>query len=151
MFAFALRVLAALACRTLAAVAFAAGRSHALGQFGTGYFNLERALDILQAVAVALADEGYGTALPSGARRASDAVHIVLGIVRRIVVDDHGDVVDVDAAGHDVGGHQKVNLLRPEELHHLVAFGLLQVGVHGPCVVTLPLEHDGQFLDLLLR
>ena len=37
---------------------------------------------------------------------AADAVHIILGHVGQLEVDDVGQLVDVDAAGRDVGGHQ---------------------------------------------
>jgi hypothetical protein len=41
-----------------------------------------------------------------GAAGASDAVDVVLGNVRHLVVDDDRKVVDVEAARGDVSGHQ---------------------------------------------
>ena len=42
----------------------------------------------------------------AGARGAADAVHVALGDVGQVEVDDVADAVDVDAAGGDVGGDQ---------------------------------------------
>ena len=46
---------------------------------------------------------------------------------RAVVVSDHGNVIDVDAAGQDVGGHEHVDARAAEVLHHLVAAVLLEV------------------------
>ena len=48
----------------------------------------------------------------AGAGGAAGAVQVGLVVGRRVVVDDHVDVVDVDAAGRDVGGDQGVELAR---------------------------------------
>ena len=45
-------------------------------------------------------------ALASGARGAARAVDVALLLLGRIEVHDHVDVVDVDAAGGDVGGDE---------------------------------------------
>ncbi len=68
-----------------------------------------------------------------------------------VVVDDQPDVLDVDAAGHDVGGDQDIDLVVLESEHHLLALGLLQIGVHGGDVELHALERVGQLLDLELR
>ena len=53
-----------------------------------------------------MAHERYGFALGAGAAGAADAVNIILGDVRQIVVDDVGQGLDVEAAPGDVGGDQ---------------------------------------------
>ena len=121
---------------------FGLGRLHAFGQFGARNLQVEDALNLAQGEEVALADEGDGAAFTACTGGASDAVNVVLGIVGCIVVDDHGDVVDVDAARHDVGGHEQIHLSCAEELHHLVALGLFQVGVHGAGVPSFALQHN---------
>ena len=44
-----------------------------------------------------------GASVVVGTGRTSDAVYVVLAIMRHVVVDDQADVVDVDPTGHDVG------------------------------------------------
>lgn len=58
------------------------------------------------------------------------AVNIILSVVWDIVVDDHLNIVDVDAAGNNVGGHKHVNVPVLETMHDLVALALVEVGMH---------------------
>ena len=48
-----------------------------------------------------------------GRRRASDAVHVVLGVARRIVIHDNGHPLDVNATGGHVGRHEQLDLALP--------------------------------------
>ncbi|CCZ75682.1 putative uncharacterized protein [Alistipes finegoldii CAG:68] len=98
-----------------------------------------------------LADEGHGSAGRRGTRRTADAVDIIFGVVRHVVIDDQSDVLDVNAARHDVGGHEDRDLVVLEVEHHLLALGLLQIGVHGRHVEFHAFERMGQLLDLHLR
>ena len=54
-----------------------------------------------------------------GAPRAADAVDVDLLVLGALVVDDVGDVVDVDAAGGDVGGDEDVDLAVTEGAQRL--------------------------------
>src|SRR5262245_37671445 len=63
-------------------------------------------LDRLQPLDVLLAREADRVPRRAGARGAADAVHVVLGVEREVVVDDVGDTLDVEAARGDVGGDQ---------------------------------------------
>ena len=56
-------------------------------------------------------DERDGFALGAGAAGAADAVHVVLGDVRQVEVDDVRQRLDVEAARGDVGGHQHAQLV----------------------------------------
>src|SRR5437763_136918 len=76
-------------------------------------------------------DERDGHALAPGAAGAADPVHVGLGVLGALVVDDVGDAGDVDAASGDVGGDQHVDLLRPERAQRLLAGALAEVAVHG--------------------
>ena len=108
---------------------------------------------MLEAIYFVFANEGYGNAVAFGTGGASDAVNIVLWIVRHVVVYHHGNVIDVDASSHDVGSHEHVYLSRLELIQNLVAFSLLQVGVHL-ARVYLHLHQravDGLHLLLLAR
>ena len=85
-------------------------------------------------------DEGDGHAIAVGTCCTAYAVYIVFGIVRHIEVDNHGNVVDVDATGYDVGSHQHVNLSALKFIQHLVAFGLVEVRVHLATVYVHSLQ-----------
>src|SRR3981081_3595253 len=50
----------------------------------------------------------------TGTRGAADAMYVALRNVWKVVVDNVADAVDVDAAGGDIGGHQRANVARPE-------------------------------------
>ncbi len=82
-----------------------------------------------------------------GAAGAADAVHVGLLVLGDLVVDDVGDVVDVDAAGGDVGGDQHVDVAGAERLERLLAGGLAQVAVHGADLEAAL----GEFVGDLLR
>ena len=69
---------------------------------------------------------GNGASGASGASRSADAVHVVFGVARCIVVDDHLNIVDIDAAAHDVGGNEDVYLALLEGQHHFVALASAQ-------------------------
>ena len=62
-----------------------------------------------QVVPVDQRDRDAGAPGPTGA---ADPVHVGLLVLGALVVDDVGDVVDVDAAGRDIGRDQHVDLAR---------------------------------------
>ena len=78
-------------------------------------------------------------------------MHVVLGLARHVVVDNHADVVDVDAAGNDVGGDEDVDAARAEVVHHLVAARLLKVAVYLGHVVLVAAQGACQVFDVELR
>src|SRR5262249_32127274 len=51
--------------------------------------------------------EGDCHTVGAGACGTTDAVHITLGNIRQIVVDDMADAIDVDAAGGDISRNQR--------------------------------------------
>ena len=57
----------------------------------------------------------------SGSRRASDAVHIIFGVFRQIVVDDQFYAGDIYAARCDIGGDKESIFARFESLKCLAA------------------------------
>ena len=56
-------------------------------------------------------------------------MQVVLGVVRRVVLDDEVDVVDVDAAGGDVGGDQDPRIAGGEPVQGPLALVLVTVPV----------------------
>src|SRR5699024_4025598 len=76
---------------------------------------------------------GSGIAGTGGAAR---AVQVVLGIGRRVHVQHQADVVDVDAARGDVGGHEYGGDVGFEVVEDPVALPLGLAAVQGDCVHT---------------
>ena len=110
----------------------------------------EELLDLMEGIHIVFVDQGDGNAVAVGTRRTSDAVNIVFGIVRNVVVDHHCDVVDVDTTGQDVRSHQDIDLSALELEHHIVALGLFKVGVHLTAVDVQSGESLVDVLHLLL-
>ena len=115
------------------------------------HFALHELLDTAELALLLLVDEGQRPPRGARTRRTADAVDIILGVVRHVVVDHHAYIFDVDASRHDVGGHQQVDLAVLEIEHHLLALGLIQIGVHGRRIEVHPLEGESQLLDFQLR
>ena len=66
----------------------------------------EQALDIAQQLVLVDADQRHGLTLVACTAGAADAVDIVFRHVRQLEVDHMGQLIDVQAACGDVGGHQ---------------------------------------------
>src|SRR2546425_4314199 len=75
-----------------------------------------------------------------GPGRPSHAVHVVLGAVRHVEVDDVGQLLDVDAAGGDVGGDEDGNLPRLQAGEGLRPLRLAAVAVDARGVDALTEE-----------
>ncbi len=70
------------------------------------------------------------------------------GVVGQAVVDDVGEVVDVESAGRHVGGHEYGDHAVAEFLHHYVALLLGEVAVEGFGVVAVADEVVGYLLGV---
>jgi len=75
--------------------------------------------------------KGNRDARSARASCATDAMHVRLGNVREIEVDDMREAVDVDAARGDVGRHEDAARTVTEAVHRLVARVLRLVSVDG--------------------
>ena len=91
---------------------------------------VEEFLYLVEGKHVILIDQGDCHTIAVSTCRTADAVHIVLGIVRHVVVDDHGNIIDINATGHDIRGNEHVNLTALKLEHDIVALGLFKVRVH---------------------
>ena len=103
------------------------------------------ALDGAQHADLARGDEENGIAGAPGAAGAADAVHIGLGVVRDIVIDDVADAGDVDAAGGDVRGDDDVEGARLQLLDDAFAHLLVKVAVERGGGIAAGGEFVGQF------
>ena len=89
-------------------------------------------------------------ALRSGAAGAADAVNEVLGHLRQVVVDDVGDVVDVQAARSDVGRHQHLEAAFLKSAQGFVTLRLRAVAVNHRGIEALARQFPGEPLRAAL-
>ena len=69
-------------------------------------------------------NEHESIALFLGPGGAADAVHIIVGHVGDIVADHVRDIIDVQAAGRDVGGHHHLKVAATEAFHDAASLRL---------------------------
>ena len=84
-------------------------------------------LDLAQLPLLVGRHQRNGDASLAGAPRATYAVHVRLRVRRQIIVEDVGDIVDVQAACGHIRGHQDGVLAAAETLQRLLAALLAQV------------------------
>ena len=56
---------------------------------------------------------------------------VVLSVGGEIVVDDQGDLLDIDSSGQEVGGDENSGGAGPELPHDDITLLLVHVSVHG--------------------
>ena len=97
-----------------------------LAEHGLGDRLLEPdlALHLAKILDLFVRDQRHDQALGAGPGGATRTVHVRLVVFRRVVVDDRGDAVDVDAAGGDVGGDECVHTALLEVVEGPVALAL---------------------------
>lgn len=76
-------------------------------------------------------DEVDGNTLTSETSTTTDAVDVVLAVSGQVVVDDQGDLLNVDTTGEKVGGDQHTGGAGAELLHDDVTLALVHIAVHG--------------------
>jgi hypothetical protein len=73
---------------------------------------------------------------------------VVLAVGGQVVVDDEGDLLDIDTTGEQVGGDQDTGRSGTELLHDNVTLGLVHVTVHGGDGEVTGSELVGEPVDL---
>src|SRR5690606_10542456 len=96
-------------------------RGARVGLHRVGDAEAEGGVDGRPAVQLVPVDQRDRDAGAAGAAGAADAVHVGLLVLGALVVDDVGDVVDVDAARGHVGGDQHVDDALAELVQRLLA------------------------------
>src|SRR5581483_517884 len=89
----------------------------------------DQPFDVAQIGGFLMVAERNGDAVGAGTRGAADAVHIALRDVRQVVIDHMADAVDVDAAGGNVGRHQRADTAVAERRERALALILRLVPV----------------------
>src|SRR5512140_1090325 len=77
--------------------------------------------------AVERADDRYGGSGATGAAGSADAMHVVVGMMRHVEIEDVADGGNVEAASGDVGGNQQRDLALAELIEGCGARRLIHV------------------------
>ena len=112
---------------------------------------LDRPLDVPQQPVLARLDQGDRHALASGAPGPPDAVDVRVRRGGHVVVDDVGDVLDVEAAGRHVGRDEDVQGALAEAPHDLVALLLREAAVEGRRITAASAQGLGKIVHLAAR
>lgn len=98
---------------------------HLLDLGAVELLNLSHHADIISG------DEVDGNTLTSETSTTTDSVNVVLTVGGQIVVDDQGNLLDIDTTGQKVGGDQDTGRTGTELLHNQVTLTLVHISVHG--------------------
>jgi len=93
-------------------------------------------------------DEVDGHTLATETTTTTDTVDVVLAVGGEIVVDDKGNLLDVDTTGEEVSGDQDTGRTGTELLHDNVTLALVHVTVHGGDGEVTGSELVGEPVDL---
>ena len=93
-------------------------------------------------------DEVDGNTLTSETTTTTDAVNVVLAVGGKVVVDDEGNLLDIDTTGKEVSGDEDTGRSGTELLHDNITLGLVHVTVHGRDGEVTSSELVGEPVDL---
>lgn len=93
-------------------------------------------------------NEVDGNTLTTETTTTTDTVNVVLAVGGQVVVDDQGDLLDVDTTGKQIGGDEHTRRAGSELLHNQVTLGLVHVTVHGRDSEVTGGELVGEPVDL---
>ena len=133
-----------LAEHLLGTLSFHLGRGWDIRPADTGVGEL---LQILDLVDIASGHERGGHPLLAGTTRASDAVNVVLRIMREIIVDDHLKGIHIDTTRSHIGSHEELELRVLELVHDSSALGLGDTTMEPVCRESLCQQCVGEFVN----
>lgn len=93
-------------------------------------------------------DKVDGDTLSAETTTTTDTVDVVLAVGGKIVVDDQGDLLDINTTGQQVSGNQDTRGAGSELLHNQVTLSLVHVTVHGRDSEVASSELVGEPVDL---
>jgi hypothetical protein len=105
-------------------------------------------LDLAHHADIVSGDEVDGNTLASETSTTTDAVDVVLAVGGQVVVDDEGDLLDIDTTGKEVSGDEDTGRSGTELLHDDITLGLVHVAVHGRDGEVTGSELVGEPVDL---
>ena len=72
-------------------------------------------------------------------------------ILRNIIIDDMGDIINIDAASRHIRCNEHIDLARAELFHDPVTLGLAQVAMQTVCQIASRLQSSYEIIDAALR
>ncbi|KAI6772526.1 hypothetical protein HG530_003484 [Fusarium avenaceum] len=93
-------------------------------------------------------DEVDGNTLSAETTTTTNSVDVVLTVGGEIVIDDQGNLLDIDTTGEKVSGDQDTRRTGSELLHNQVTLTLVHVTVHGGDSEVTSSELVGKPIDL---
>lgn len=105
-------------------------------------------LDLTHHAHVIGGDKVDSNTLSAETTTTTDTVDVVLPVGREIVVDDQGNLLDIDTTGQQVSGNQNTRGAGTELLHNQVTLSLVHVTVHGRDGEVAGSELVGKPVDL---
>lgn len=105
-------------------------------------------LDLTEHANIVGGDEVDGNTLTTETTTTTDTVNVVLAVGGKVVVDDQGNLLDIDTTGQKVGGDQDTGGTGTELLHDNITLALLHVTVHGGDSEVTGSELVGEPVDL---
>lgn len=105
-------------------------------------------LDLLDETVVVLSGKVDGNTLATETSGTTDTVNVVFPVGWEIIIDDHGDLLDVDTTSQKIGGDEDTRGAGTELTHDHVTVGLFHVTVHAGDGELLLLHQVGQLFDL---
>ena len=115
---------------------------HLLDLGAVELFNFAHHTDIVSS------DEVDGNTLTTETTTTTDTVNVVLTVGGEIVVDDQGNLLDINTTGQKVSGNKDTRRSRAELLHDNITLALLHVTVHGGDSEITGSELVGEPVDL---
>mmetsp|Transcript_46371 Transcript_46371/g.91479 ORF Transcript_46371/g.91479 Transcript_46371/m.91479 type:complete len:468 (-) Transcript_46371:756-2159(-) len=106
-------------------------------------------LNVLHQLLVVCCDEVDGDSLTTETSATADSMQVVLDRRRQVVVDDQGNLLDIDSSGKQIRCDQHTGGPGPELPHDQLALLLRELGVHGGDSKILLVHVLGQVVDLL--
>ena len=105
-------------------------------------------LDLTHHADIVSSDEVDGNTLTTETTTTTDTVNVVLTVGGKVVVDDQGDLLDIDTTGQEVSGDQDTRGTGTELLHDHITLTLLHVTVHSGDSEVTSSELVGEPVDL---
>lgn len=88
------------------------------------YFTSKEFLYALEEIYLIVRDKSNGNTISFCPGCSSNAMNIILDISWHIIVDDHLDIININATCHNICCHKDIYAARLESEHHIVPFSL---------------------------
>ena len=120
--------------------------------FKTRNGTLDQCFDCHHVLFVLGRADHHRLAVAPGPARAADAVHVILGMRRNIIVEHVADCRHIQTARGNIRGHENPQIARTEAVKRACPLALLQIAVNGGRVIAMRLERfrHGIHVDLAI-